>query len=193
MKHLNWREPRQFSRATDSTAMRKLKSFYKGIIVTVHQGKRPYKIEEIIPNAGNYEFMKGDHMMTVKASEAPCMRAAVADCDASVQDYFQQHHNVTLKWPEAFGVRTSKTAVFPAEMCTIFPGQVYKKKLDGQDTTELLRMSTAPPRTRISNIQRAVSQNVSFSCFVGSARRFERSALMQRLGSTSTMRTRLTC
>jgi eukaryotic translation initiation factor 2C len=60
-----------------------------------------------------------------------------------------------------FGVRVGKDAVFPAEFCTIVPGQVYKKKLNGRDTTTLLGKSTMRPDRRLQDIQQALSRDVS--------------------------------
>lgn len=71
-----------------------------------------------------------------------------------------EHHQRILRFPEVFGVRLGKTAVYPAEVCDIFPGQVYKKKLDGRDTTEFLKLSTSKPKVRLSDIRKAVSGQV---------------------------------
>ena len=67
---------------------------------------------------------------------------------------------MTLRYPEAFGIRSGKSAVFPAEVCEVFPGQVYKKKLDGQDTTKMLKKTTKKPEERLSDIVKAVDQDV---------------------------------
>ena len=66
-----------------------------------------------------------------------------------------------MRYPEAFGVRIGKSAIFPAEVCAIAPGQVYKRKLDGRDTTKFLEKSTVRPDARIRDIQQAISRDVS--------------------------------
>lgn len=62
-------------------------------------------------------------------------------------------------------MRIGKTAVYPAEVCTVFPGQVYKKKLDPRDTAEFLKTSTLKPDIRMREIQDAVDRDVR--CHLG--------------------------
>ncbi|EKM55524.1 uncharacterized protein PHACADRAFT_121053 [Phanerochaete carnosa HHB-10118-sp] len=123
-------------------AMRKLKSFYKGVIVTVGPNKSKRKIEDIVPRAGFVEFEKSGQMSTV-------------------QEHFREHHHIALRFPEAFGVRVGKSAIFPAEVCDVFPGQIYRKQLDGPATTDMLRETAVRPDQRLDNIRKAISRDVS--------------------------------
>jgi eukaryotic translation initiation factor 2C len=58
-------------------------------------------------------------------------------------------------------VRLGKDAVYPAEVCEIIPGQIYKKKLEPSEMTEFLALSTMKPFERMNNIGQAVRNDVS--------------------------------
>ncbi|KAI0934439.1 hypothetical protein AcV5_006280 [Taiwanofungus camphoratus] len=75
----------------------------------------------------------------------------------TVEAHFLQQHNRRLQYPEIFGVRLSKTAVFPAEVCVVVPGQLYKKKLSPDDTTTFLRFATQKPEERLRLIRESVA------------------------------------
>ena len=64
-----------------------------------------------------------------------------------------------LNHPKAFGVRVSKTAIYPAEVCEIVPAQLYKKKLSGPDTSKMIKETTARPERRFQDIQQAVADD----------------------------------
>lgn len=58
-------------------------------------------------------------------------------------------------------MRIGRDAVFPAEVCEVLPGQVYKKRLDPMDMQEFLKSSVMKPQARMDAIVEAVSGRVS--------------------------------
>jgi len=116
------------------------RKFVKGVHVsvsTLRSGKtRP--IKDVVLNAGNVTFEKDGIMTTVK-------------------DHFQQHHNIAIRFPAMFGVRIGKDAVFPAEICDVIPGQLYRKKLSPEATVTFLKFSTQKPDARLRTIKEAVA------------------------------------
>ena len=72
------------------------------------------------------------------------------------------NHNIRLAYPLAFGVKTGyDDAIFPAEVCTIIPGQRYQRELSPNDTSEWIRMTNSNPSQRIRAITQAVKGTVS--------------------------------
>lgn len=59
-----------------------------------------------------------------------------------------------------FGVRIGKDAVFPAEVCEVIPGQLYRKKLSPENTTQFLRFSVQKPHERLMTITNGVNGQV---------------------------------
>ena len=66
MAYLGQRDIREFIRLCDNdpTALRKLRTFYKGVFVTVPGRSNAQKIEDIVPHAGEQTFTKGDEGVT---------------------------------------------------------------------------------------------------------------------------------
>ena len=68
IQFLGCQDPRDLvQRCTNDLELRKLKSFYKGVLVTVPPNKRRVKIEDIVLRAGHFEFDKSGHMTTIQA------------------------------------------------------------------------------------------------------------------------------
>ncbi|KIP09095.1 hypothetical protein PHLGIDRAFT_116659 [Phlebiopsis gigantea 11061_1 CR5-6] len=144
MAYFNHRDVRAFIQECerDPSAARRLRTFYKGVFVKVMGREREFKIEDVVESAGTREFHKGDHGEVT-----------------TVERHFWDHHRVRLSHPKAFGVRVSKTAIYPAEVCQIVPAQLYKKTLSGADTTKMMSVSTARPEKRLQDIQQAVAED----------------------------------
>ena len=73
------------------------------------------------------------------------------------QRYYQDVYNFRLQFPTIFTVRLSETAVVPAEICHIAPGQLYKKKLTPEDQEEFLKFAQQRPGERLRDIKSAVN------------------------------------
>ena len=75
MEHLRFNDIRDLVRACgDPATIRRLKTFYKGVKVNIRPGDRQGKIEDIIPNAGNFRFERGEGKgsITVKVCGKAC-------------------------------------------------------------------------------------------------------------------------
>ena len=95
-----------------------------------------------------------------------------------LQAHFRHRHLIKITYQTAVGVRGEEVIIYLAEVCRITPGQVYKKKLSGQDTTTMLLTSTVRPDKRISDIKRAVNDDLvgflySFQTICHADRNFE--------------------
>lgn len=163
MTYFNHRDVRAFIQECerDPSAARRLRTFYKGVFVKVMGREREFKIEDVVESAGTREFHKGDHgeVTTVEVGQVCVCADVSAVLTPPVQRHFWDHHRVRLSHPKAFGVRVSKTAIYPAEVCQIVPAQLYKKTLSGADTTKMMSVSTARPEKRLQDIQQAVAED----------------------------------
>ena len=77
------------------------------------------------------------------------------------QDHFQSKYNVRVRSPKAVGVRLGQSAVVPAELCEIVPGQPFRRRIPQQLQSDFLRFATQKPEQRLRDIQDAVADGVS--------------------------------
>ncbi|GJJ79067.1 eukaryotic translation initiation factor 2C [Entomortierella parvispora] len=70
-----------------------------------------------------------------------------------VASYFKKAYNMTLSFPALPCVIVGKSAMLPLEVCTVVEGQRYPKKLDGSQTSDLIKFACLDPITRANNIK----------------------------------------
>ena len=58
-------------------------------------------------------------------------------------------------------MRLRGKVVYPVELCSVAPGQVYRKKLLPKDQVDFLKFSQQGPRERLGDIRSAVSGQVN--------------------------------
>ncbi|KAF7729871.1 eukaryotic translation initiation factor 2C, 2 [Apophysomyces ossiformis] len=117
----------------------KIARFLKEIKITcVHRGeKRPtFMISKITPGtAENTMFQDANGV------------------EMSVAAYFSKQYNKRLAYPFLPCVVVKKNIFLPMEVCHITPGQRYAKKLDGNQTTEVIRFTCQKPGVRANKIK----------------------------------------
>ncbi|KAF9910844.1 Protein argonaute 10 [Linnemannia zychae] len=78
----------------------------------------------------------------------------------SVEQYYSHTYNSRLSYPRApcLGVpgRNNTVAFFPAELCYFESGQPYKKKLNEEQVSAMLRAATMKPDARIHKIMQSL-------------------------------------
>lgn len=76
----------------------------------------------------------------------------------SVAEYFASKYNINLKYPKmpCLMVGSSQKAVFmPMEVCSIPPGQRYMRKLDGMQTSDMIKIANRKPHDRMESVRRS--------------------------------------
>jgi hypothetical protein len=141
-----------------------LKNVLKGVRVTVSvpTGRRPARpIKDLVPNVGNYRFMKGDEETTIGVRSVVVMLRI--SLTMYFQDYYEEKYGYRLRYPRLFGicVNVQQKTIVPAEVCTIVGGQMFKKVLMPEMMSEVLQHVTKNPRERIEAIERGVDSDVS--------------------------------
>ncbi|KAF7789534.1 hypothetical protein EIP86_000480 [Pleurotus ostreatoroseus] len=119
----------------------KLRGFFKNIWINAFPSRtKKRRITDLVKRAGHTEF-------------------TMDDANVTVAEYFEQHHNQRIRYPDAFGVRLGRSNVYPAELINVVPGQVYKQKLDPEDTQKFMSVSVTNPRDKLNEITQAVMGN----------------------------------
>ncbi|SMR50157.1 unnamed protein product [Zymoseptoria tritici ST99CH_3D1] len=75
--------------------------------------------------------------------------------EISVFDYFKRQHGITLRSPDrpVLNVGTPGDPQYlPAELCTVLPGQAYRRLLSGDQTTEMLGFAARFPNLNAMSI-----------------------------------------
>lgn len=90
-----------------------------------------------------------------KLSREPASRLTFQDSDGnskSVAQYFQEHHNIRLEFPNMPCVTTGKGNQIPMEVCQIVPGQRFGSKLNETQTSNMIKFTCQPPDRRAQKI-----------------------------------------
>ncbi|EEB07533.1 hypothetical protein SJAG_02621 [Schizosaccharomyces japonicus yFS275] len=74
----------------------------------------------------------------------------------SVADYFLEHHNVRLEFPNLPCAIIKNGAKLPLELCYIVKGQRYSAKLNSNQTAQMIRFACQRPHERVKDIEQFV-------------------------------------
>ncbi|KAF7975299.1 hypothetical protein HWV62_10070 [Athelia sp. TMB] len=121
---------------------KKLKSFLKGIFIVAPNLKRRIKIQSLQDYAGEYVFVKDTQETTVAR-------------------HYKDAHGITIRYVKLFGVAAGpkdRQLVFPAEVCRVVGGQLYKKKLSPDATAKVVPLATKAPQARLDTIMNGIGQ-----------------------------------
>ncbi|KAJ6448668.1 Piwi domain-containing protein [Mycena vitilis] len=144
MAVLNANTARSLALDASHENFKKLQRFLKGRLVTIKTGDGPPRtktVRDLVPGpVGHYEFCPGGSGATTTIAE----------------HYFKTYH-ITLQYPNMIGVVTSPNSapfkvVIPLELCTLVPGQQYKKKLPPEVTQDVRTFASLAPGKRLQII-----------------------------------------
>ncbi|KAF8558461.1 Piwi-domain-containing protein [Imleria badia] len=122
----------------------KLRKFFKGVFVTFTHRKGKKKIESIIPRAGSaqFEWNKDKHEGVVQTT--------------TVQAYFREAYNISLRYPDAVGVKIGGGSVVPIELCIVAPNQRFTRRLPPEMTKRMVEFTSDKPKARLEAIRRGI-------------------------------------
>ncbi|KAG1749019.1 ribonuclease H-like domain-containing protein [Suillus paluster] len=146
----------------DSAQFRQLKSFFKGVFVTLVHRPGHKKIRGLVHNAGNYQFD-----------------------NTTVKEYFKKVHGCTLRYPNIIGVQVGskdRDEVIPAEMCIIAPNQRYTRKLPAEFSSLMVKFASKNPGERLALISAGINNSITTD--QRSALDYQNSPFMQDAGIT---------
>ena len=132
----------------------KCERLLKGIKVMVtHRGemRRKYKINGFTHIGADETFFRFSR---------PTEEGEMVEKDISVTDYFLTQYNVQLRFPFLPCLKvgsTQRTVLLPLEVCDIVPGQRYIRKLNEQQTAQMIRLTCQTPDRRASKIAHAIN------------------------------------
>ncbi|KAJ8592794.1 hypothetical protein M405DRAFT_859423 [Rhizopogon salebrosus TDB-379] len=146
----------------ESPQFRLLKSFFKGVFVTLVHRSGKKKIRGLVPNAGNFEFE-----------------------NTNVKEYFKKAYGRQLAYPNIIGVQVGsreRDEVIPAELCRIAGDQRYTRKLPPEFSPSMVKFSSKSPQDRLALISAGI--NNSITADQRSALDYQNSPFMQDAGIT---------
>ncbi|KAI9489892.1 Piwi domain-containing protein [Zychaea mexicana] len=117
------------------------------------------KLEKALKNVQIQVRHRGEKKFKYKITgltPAPADRTFFKDQDnneMSVAQYFTAHYNMGLRFPFLPCIIVRKTIFLPMEVCDIVPGQRYNKKLDEQQTAEMITFTCQKPDVRANKIK----------------------------------------
>ncbi|KAF9427106.1 eukaryotic translation initiation factor 2C, 2 [Podila epigama] len=82
-------------------------------------------------------------------------------CHLSIPQYYEKAYGLRLRYPflPCIGVRgRESTLYFPAEVCVIVPGKRFTRRLNEEQTAEMIKGTCTKPRERLDRIQRNVRE-----------------------------------
>ncbi|KAG1819562.1 ribonuclease H-like domain-containing protein [Suillus subaureus] len=146
----------------DSPQFRQLKSFFKGVSVTLVHRKGLKKIRGLVASAGNFQFE-----------------------NTTVKDYFKKAWGRQLLHPNIIGIQVGskdRDEVIPAEMCLIAPDQRYTRKLPPEFSSTMVKFSSKNPQDRLALISAGISNSITAD--QRSALDYQNSPFLQDAGIT---------
>lgn len=144
----------------------RLERFLKNLILDKPKHNPPgnwggaKKISGLVDAAGFQTFDKDGRIMTVQVILSCQHLQQLSDCFV-VQDYFKETYGYRIQYPQCFGVRVGQRAIFPAEVCRVSPGQLFRRRLEPEQQRDFIKYAVQPPFRRLADIQGAVQGQVS--------------------------------
>ncbi|KAJ3182043.1 hypothetical protein HDU87_000383 [Geranomyces variabilis] len=81
----------------------------------------------------------------------------------SVTQYFKLHYNLKIQYPFLpLVLKTNGKSAFPIEYLTMTPSQRFKRKLNGDQTSDMIRATVQRPADREKKIAHAVSHTLKY-------------------------------
>ncbi|KXT00458.1 hypothetical protein AC578_1932 [Pseudocercospora eumusae] len=151
-------------KAAHTASLDQLEGFFRGLKVEAHyikDGKQQafrVKMKSIVGFAkptNNIEVKRFGNAHQVKFRFVDPNIPGAQPRQISVNDYFRQHHGITLKHPDLAVLNVGTRAdpqYLPAELCHVLPGQPYRRLLSGDQTSEMLKFAARFPNLNAMSI-----------------------------------------
>lgn len=115
--------------------------------------KRTYKIEGLILDGSFHTFETSDgKKLTIEVSYYSQLLLPF-EVLILHQRYYQMSYGIRLRFPKAFAIKVTKTAIIPAELLNIIPGQPFRGKIEGNATRAVLDFTKMKPEDRLNKIK----------------------------------------
>ncbi|TRM61382.1 Piwi domain-containing protein [Schizophyllum amplum] len=149
LKALELQNVRELELASTHPNFVKLRRLVKNLQLTVKFNKSTKIIRGIEPYGGHFRFYNDQ-----------------LGCEMTIAEYCWKVHQYHMRYPAIVGIRLSgrnapKPIIVAAELCTIKPGQFYKRKLDEAMTAKAVQFSTLRPDVRRAKIEHGLAGGVA--------------------------------
>ncbi|KAI0236467.1 hypothetical protein L0F63_003111, partial [Massospora cicadina] len=122
--------------------LKRIKSFIKNLRVTLnYRGDNPreHKIRDL-------------SMISADNTKFTLVEDGVERGETTVAEYFVRKMGIRLDFPMLPCVEIKRGVLIPLELCDVIPGQRYAKKLNEQQTAEMIKITCVPPKVRAERI-----------------------------------------
>ncbi|KAJ1971850.1 hypothetical protein H4R33_007142, partial [Dimargaris cristalligena] len=149
-KFMNLRSPSQLTSLREAD-WRKLHKWAKGLPITVsHRSDgRTFKVKGITSRGADRTMFK-------------LRQDDNTEIDMSVANYFTKNLNVRLNYPELPCVELKRGVMLPLEICQVASGHRYRRKLDENQTAEMIKFTCVKPSDRFNRIRKNAEQLLRF-------------------------------
>jgi eukaryotic translation initiation factor 2C len=154
-RNLGRRMPSELKSPLKQRDVDKCERLLKGVkVVVTHRGemRRKYKIASLTRSPADETYF-----MHSRKSEG----GQTVEKEITVADYFQLQYNFQLRFPHlpCLKVGSPQRVVYlPLEVCDIIPGQRYLRKLNEQQTAQMIRLTCQAPDRRAQKISQAMNE-----------------------------------
>ncbi|KAF8165769.1 argonaute-like protein [Crassisporium funariophilum] len=100
--------------------------------------------------------------LSIKGASATMFTMREGGNSMSVANYFKNHVNKPLKFPDVLCIETGSGAMIPLELCDVLPGQIMRKQIPADKTTDVVEFSKMAPDQRFASIKEGL-QVLSYS------------------------------
>ena len=85
------------------------------------------------------------------------------------QAYFREAYNITLRLPDAVGVKIGGGSIVPIELCVVAPNQRFTRRLPQELTKGMVEFTSDKPKARLEAIRRGIVGTGAVSICIGHA------------------------
>ncbi|PWA02726.1 hypothetical protein BB558_001130 [Smittium angustum] len=142
---LQVRDPRDLERMDSPERWVKIKRLIKGTLMSIRHTKRG----EVRLKAKGLSDLSAEKIIFEMTDPETNATKKI-----SVSDYFNDRYKIRLKYPYLPCIEFPKSNFIPMELCKLEPGHHYKRKLNEQQTSTMIKFACQKPKARQEMIQR---------------------------------------
>ncbi|ERT02738.1 hypothetical protein HMPREF1624_01039 [Sporothrix schenckii ATCC 58251] len=154
LRPIQWHLNTKLKEPTMSDAFKVMRRLHKLRFKVFHRGKtNDSKIYTIARFAWHQRFM-----FEGATSETYTFTLRKTGETRTVYDHYLKQYDVPLQYPKYPVIETTRDGAFPLEVCHILPWQRYNFKLNGQQTSDMIKFAVTRPAERAKSIMENVKR-----------------------------------
>lgn len=109
----------------------------------------------VTTNYAGWTAVKSVYGLTKEGNSSAKQKFLHGSKQVTVEQYFKSEYNISLRYPDALVVNcgdSNKTIYIPSELCTVIPGQLARRALSPDQTSEMIKFAARPPNYNLQSI-----------------------------------------